>query len=158
MNSDQILMDLLCELGWKMSGKFTNRFAASRVDELAAVSRESGRTTRSIEIDRDIEVRIVDFFEKRMRAETIAVAARDGRIRRTAGARIHSEAGKSATPEFTILMDPLDGTRGLMYGKRSAWMLAGAARGDDASLTLRDIFLAVQTEITTAEADKSRIR
>lgn len=34
-----------------------------------------------------------------------------------------------AAPEsrLTILIDPIDGTRGLMYDKRSAWVLAGAA-------------------------------
>ena len=29
--------------------------------------------------------------------------------------------------EVRIIMDPVDGTRGLMYDKRAAWSLAGAA-------------------------------
>src|ERR671938_1393258 len=28
---------------------------------------------------------------------------------------------------FTMIVDPIDGTRGLMYGKRSAWALFGVA-------------------------------
>src|SRR5689334_5538988 len=28
---------------------------------------------------------------------------------------------------FTLIVDPIDGTRGLMYGKRSAWALFGVA-------------------------------
>jgi fructose-1,6-bisphosphatase/inositol monophosphatase family enzyme len=48
---------------------------------------------------------------------------------------------------YRILVDPIDGTRGLMYQKRSAWVLTGVApnRGDATRST--DIELAVQTEI-----------
>jgi hypothetical protein len=53
----------------------------------------------------------------------------------------------SATPEIAILVDPIDGTRGLMYQKRPAWILTGVAPYAGALPTLRDIELAVQTEI-----------
>jgi fructose-1,6-bisphosphatase/inositol monophosphatase family enzyme len=48
---------------------------------------------------------------------------------------------------FRLLIDPIDGTRSIMYQKRSAWVLTGVApnRGDATRLT--DVFLAVQTEI-----------
>ena len=52
--------------------------------------------------------------------------------------------------EVVVLVDPIDGTRGLMYQKRSAWILTGVApavRG--ATPTLADIRLALQTEIPT---------
>lgn len=46
-----------------------------------------------------------------------------------------------------VIVDPIDGTRGLMYQKRSAWILTGVApnRGDGTSLS--DVKIAVQTEI-----------
>jgi fructose-1,6-bisphosphatase/inositol monophosphatase family enzyme len=47
---------------------------------------------------------------------------------------------------WVIIVDPIDGTRGLMYQKRPAWILTGVARGP-APRTLADIELAVQTEI-----------
>jgi hypothetical protein len=47
---------------------------------------------------------------------------------------------------WVIIVDPIDGTRGLMYQKRPAWILTGAARGPG-PCTLADIELAVQTEI-----------
>lgn len=52
-----------------------------------------------------------------------------------------------AAAEIRIIVDPIDGTRGLMYQKRSAWILTGVApnRGPDTSLA--DIELAVQTEL-----------
>jgi hypothetical protein len=45
------------------------------------------------------------------------------------------------------LIDPIDGTRGLMYDKRSAWALAGLARQRGAANTLLDIEAAVMTEL-----------
>ena len=48
---------------------------------------------------------------------------------------------------WRILMDPLDGTRGLMYQKRSAWILTGVAPNRGVATRLSDVVLAVQTEI-----------
>src|SRR6478736_6064928 len=51
-------------------------------------------------------------------------------------------------PQWTVIVDTIDGTRGLMYDKRSAWSLAAAApRGG----TLRDITAAVMTELPTVK-------
>jgi hypothetical protein len=48
---------------------------------------------------------------------------------------------------WRIIVDPIDGTRGLMYQKRSAWILTGVApnRGEETSLS--DIEFAIQTEL-----------
>jgi fructose-1,6-bisphosphatase/inositol monophosphatase family enzyme len=47
---------------------------------------------------------------------------------------------------WVVIVDPIDGTRGLMYQKRPAWILTGVAPGP-APRTLADIELAVQTEV-----------
>ncbi|MDQ2667925.1 MAG: inositol monophosphatase [Gemmatimonadota bacterium] len=49
--------------------------------------------------------------------------------------------------KWRLLVDPIDGTRGLMYQKRPAWILTGVAPNNGAATRLRDIVLAVQTEI-----------
>jgi fructose-1,6-bisphosphatase/inositol monophosphatase family enzyme len=49
--------------------------------------------------------------------------------------------------ELRVIVDPIDGTRGLMYQKRAAWILTGVAPNRGAQTSLRDIELAVQTEI-----------
>ncbi|GIV95989.1 MAG: hypothetical protein KatS3mg057_0646 [Herpetosiphonaceae bacterium] len=49
--------------------------------------------------------------------------------------------------ELRIIVDPIDGTRGLMYQKRSAWILTGVAPNKGSATTLADIELAIQTEI-----------
>lgn len=49
--------------------------------------------------------------------------------------------------ELRIILDPIDGTRGLMYQKRPAWVLTGVAPNHGPNTYLSDIELAVQTEI-----------
>ncbi len=49
--------------------------------------------------------------------------------------------------KYRIIVDPIDGTRGLMYQKRSAWILTAVAPNKGASTNLQDIELAIQTEI-----------
>jgi hypothetical protein len=49
-------------------------------------------------------------------------------------------------PKFRVLVDPIDGTRGLMYGKRSAFVLVGVAP-ESAAPKLSDVVAAVMLEI-----------
>lgn len=49
--------------------------------------------------------------------------------------------------QYVIIVDPIDGTRGLMYQKRSAWILTGVAPFRPEGNDLRDITAAVMTEI-----------
>ena len=48
---------------------------------------------------------------------------------------------------WRMIVDPIDGTRPLMYQKRSAWILTGIAPNRGPETSLADIQLAVQTEI-----------
>jgi hypothetical protein len=49
--------------------------------------------------------------------------------------------------EIAVLVDPIDGTRGLMTQKRSAWVLTGVAPFRGTTPTLCDVELALQTEV-----------
>ncbi len=51
---------------------------------------------------------------------------------------------------FQLIVDPVDGTRGLMYDKRSAWVLAGIAPNLP-NPRLSDIRFAAQVEIPTSK-------
>ena len=50
---------------------------------------------------------------------------------------------------FILIADPIDGTRMIMYDKRSAWCLTGIAPNRGRQTTLADIEIAVQTELPT---------
>ncbi|MGC9326483.1 MAG: inositol monophosphatase family protein, partial [Candidatus Hinthialibacter sp.] len=53
---------------------------------------------------------------------------------------------------WRILMDPIDGTRGIMYDKRSAFFLAGAAPNKGESTSLRDVAASVMVELPTSRS------
>ncbi|SDR86337.1 inositol monophosphatase [Opitutus sp. GAS368] len=53
---------------------------------------------------------------------------------------------------FKCILDPIDGTRGLMYDKRSAWSLAALAPQRGAKTNLSDIIVAAMTELPTGKA------
>ncbi|MGB0371933.1 MAG: inositol monophosphatase [Opitutales bacterium] len=62
---------------------------------------------------------------------------------------------KSAqAPEWICIIDPIDGTRGLMYDKRSAWFIAGMApiKSNGNLPTLADLKLSVIVELPTSKA------
>lgn len=56
---------------------------------------------------------------------------------------------------WRCIIDPIDGTRNLMYDKRSAWMLTALAPQRGARTTLADIEVAVMTELPTSKQDRS---
>lgn len=95
-------------------------------------------------VDRISEELLVDFVECEIASKVPVVLIAEG-----------LESGKIVLPRpagesdavWRIIVDPIDGTRGLMYQKRSAWILTGVApnRGDET--TLSDIEFAIQTEI-----------
>jgi len=53
---------------------------------------------------------------------------------------------------WKLILDPIDGTRCLMYDKRSAWSLAGLAHQRGRRTHLGNIFVAAMTELPTAKA------
>jgi hypothetical protein len=61
--------------------------------------------------------------------------------------RLFLGGSEDAPSPLVVVVDPIDGTRGLMYQKRSAWILTGVVSTPSDEATLEEIDLAVQTEI-----------
>ena len=59
--------------------------------------------------------------------------------------------GDGGAAKYRILLDPIDGTRGLMYDKRSAWFLAAAAKENGVNTKLSDSLVSVISEIPTSK-------
>ncbi|MCS7063814.1 MAG: hypothetical protein NZM04_07215 [Methylacidiphilales bacterium] len=57
----------------------------------------------------------------------------------------------SADFQYELIIDPIDGTRGLMYDKRPAWILIGLAPRTSPHTTLAHITHAVMVEIPTSK-------
>jgi 3'-phosphoadenosine 5'-phosphosulfate (PAPS) 3'-phosphatase len=92
-------------------------------------------------IDRVSEAVLVHHFEELAREWPLVLVAEG------LGASGRMTLPHGATPELVVLVDPIDGTRGLMVQKRSAWILTGVAPYRDEHQTLTSIELALQTEI-----------
>ena len=54
-------------------------------------------------------------------------------------------------PVIRVILDPIDGTRGLMYDKRPAWALGGVAPEKGAATRLRDLAVGCMTELPTSK-------
>lgn len=64
--------------------------------------------------------------------------------------------GRGGAP-FRLLVDPIDGTRGLMFDKRSAWCLMAVAPDRGAATRLSDVQAAVMTELPTTRQATSDV-
>jgi len=109
---------------------------------LSAVSREESSDT-IYAIDVVGEDLLLSFFEELSAKHSFVLIAEGLPESRIVFPRSTPEAEAS----FRIIVDPIDGTRGLMYQKRSAWVLTGVAPNRGPETSLRDVVLAVQTEI-----------
>ena len=116
---------------------------AASVEEMArVVGDEAGDTVFAI--DRVSEHVLVEHFAVIAREWPCLLVAeglgQDGR-------KVLPEGASEDDAEIVVLVDPIDGTRGLMYQKRPAWVLTGIAPKRKTPATLADVELAVQTEL-----------
>jgi hypothetical protein len=116
---------------------------------LAAVVADSGADDAIYALDRISEDYLVDWFEREVAPERPLLLVAEGLPDSGHGpGTLPLPRGISADEaEIRILIDPIDGTRGLMFQKRSAWILTGVAPNRGPQTHLRDIELALQTEV-----------
>src|SRR4051812_44098200 len=111
-------------------------------EELATVDTEDATDT-IYSIDRVSEEILIEGLEVIARDEPMVLVAEglpDGSMTLPHGTR-------DADCKWRVLVDPIDGTREIMYQKRSAWILTGVAPNNGDATRVKDIMLAVQTEI-----------
>lgn len=60
-----------------------------------------------------------------------------------------------ARTHWKCILDPIDGTRGVMYDKRPAFILAGVAPQRGARTQLDDLVVAAMTELPTSKQDRA---
>jgi fructose-1,6-bisphosphatase/inositol monophosphatase family enzyme len=100
-------------------------------------------------IDKISEERLIEFFEKEVAPEYSLVLIAEGLpdVGFGAGKIILPPGTPEDEAEIRVIVDPIDGTRCIMYQKRSAWILTGIAPNKGENTSLQDIEIAVQTEI-----------
>ncbi len=113
------------------------------LENLSTIAEESDGDT-IYAVDRVSEKVLIEFFNREVAAQFPVVLVAEGL---PGGQVVLPEGATEETAVWRIIVDPIDGTRGLMYQKRSGWILTAVAPNRGSQTNLQDIELAVQTEI-----------
>lgn len=111
--------------------------------EMARIAHE-GEGDTIYAVDRVSEERLAELVERELSGFGPVVLVAEG----LPGGQVVLPRGRSASEAaLRVIVDPIDGTRGLMYQKRSAWILTGVAPDRGPATRLSDVVAAVQTEV-----------
>lgn len=142
MRDPRALLNVILELHGRVRDEIVAAAERHGVDALASIDRDDdGDTIYAIDVT--AEAIVARFADVLARDRTFVLVAEG----LPGGRRVYPTGIDEADADYRIIVDPIDGTRGLMYQKRSAWMLTAVAPNRGAETSLRDIELAVQTEI-----------
>ena len=115
----------------------------SSQDKLSEVAGDGAGDT-IYAVDRISDSMLTQLFNERIASREPIVLLAEG----LPGGKITLPLGtREEDAAWRVLADPIDGTRCVMYQKRSGWILTGIASNRGEHTTLADIELAVQTEI-----------
>jgi fructose-1,6-bisphosphatase/inositol monophosphatase family enzyme len=114
------------------------------VEQLAEVSDDESEGDTIYAVDRVSEELLVELFEHELATFAPLVLVAEGI---QGGELVLPRGTAESDAVWRIVVDPIDGTRGLMYQKRSAWVLTGVAENRGSETDLQEIVLAIQTEI-----------
>ena len=115
----------------------------SSVEHLSTIVAD-GEGDTIFAVDRISEELLIDFFEREIASNIPVVLIAEGLEH---GQLVLPRGANESDAVWCIVVDPIDGTRGLMYQKRSAWTLTGVAPNRGGNTRLNDIEFAIQTEI-----------
>ncbi len=117
---------------------------------LAEVSHSTPADT-IYQIDTEVDALVEEFCREWAHEMPLVLIAEgiEGGIRD--GVKVFPEGSREEDAKIRLLVDPIDGTRGIMYDKRAAWALAGVAPNKGLNTRLRDIEVAVMTELPTSK-------
>ena len=142
MRDPLALLDTIRALHAEVRDEIVAATERHSLESMAAVDRDDdGDTIYAIDV---IGEAIVTRFADALARDRAIVVVGEGL---PGGCRTYPDGADPASADCWIVVDPIDGTRGLMYQKRSAWILTGVAPNRGPATSLRDIELAVQTEI-----------
>ncbi len=117
---------------------------SQRTPDLSAIDADDAGDT-IYAIDRVSEEQLIEAFESEVASLSPLVLIAEGLP--DGGSVVLPRGTPAEEARWRVIVDPIDGTRGLMYQKRSAWILTGVAPNLGDSTGLRDIVFAIQTEV-----------
>lgn len=144
----QTLRLLLCDLQNHIRDHIVASRLADTQTDLAAISHVTQADT-IYQIDKLSEEAILHWFAHHWPDEEPVEVVMEG-IEEDEAVTFPTGTAVEDT-KWKCILDPIDGTRGIMYDKRSAWSLAGLAPQRGAATCLQDITIAAMTELPTSK-------
>lgn len=139
---------LLCALGDCIRDAVWAARMENSTADLAGVSRES-RADTIYRIDEISDRAIKRWFETEWPADWPVEIVAEGFD--DPAECIFPRGTPLAETQWKCILDPIDGTRGLMHNKRAGWALAALAPQRGAETKLSDLFVAAMTELPTTK-------
>lgn len=134
----------LQQLGYDIRQRLND--ARNNGQEMAkAVANEGGDTIFAI--DRHVEP-VIEAAANKWASEGVGILLIAEGFGKT-GEKYFGSPG--ATQRFRVLMDPIDGTRNIMYDKRAAWFLAAAMPDNGPTTKLSDSIASVMVELPVSK-------
>jgi fructose-1,6-bisphosphatase/inositol monophosphatase family enzyme len=139
----EYLLKIILALHEKIRGAVVLACEQTAIADLSLVAKEEEGDT-IYAVDRVSEELIVAYFNETIAQTTPIVLIAEGL---ETGEIVLPVGALETDAKWRIIVDPIDGTRGIMYQKRPAWILTGVAPNKGENTGIQDIELAVQTEI-----------
>lgn len=142
----ETLRQLLCALGTSIRNRVAEGRESMSTETLATVANQSIADT-IYTIDKFGEEAIEEWFDRHWPSSEPVEVVMEG----PQETQCFPQGTRVTDTKWKCLLDPIDGTRGIMYDKRSAWALSGIAPQRGSATRLSDIFVAAMTEIPTTK-------
>jgi hypothetical protein len=143
-----ILRRLLCSLGDAIRDTVVSARATARADELAEIAAVTAADT-IYRVDKISEATIFAWFAQHWPRTMPVEVVMEGLEEH--GPLTFPEATPVAQTQWKCILDPIDGTRNIMYDKRPAWALGAIAPQLGPATHLGDIVVAAMTELPTSK-------
>ena len=140
----RVLLDPLRRVHERVRAAVIAACERSSLEDLSRVDDDASEGDTIYAVDRTSEELLVELFEREVAALAPLVLIGEGLPE---GEVVLPRGTAQSAAVWRIIVDPIDGTRGLMYQKRSAWVLTGVAPNRGPDTNLQDVELAVQTEL-----------
>jgi fructose-1,6-bisphosphatase/inositol monophosphatase family enzyme len=150
-----LVKQMLIEAGKAVRKQVVVSLSGNDTHKLSQVYAEKKEDTIYV-IDREVEGALVEVLEKYSHALGGMILLAEG-VGEDEQGIVLPEGTSREQAKLRVIIDPIDGTRGIMYDKRSAFYLAGAAPNKDNTTNLTDIEVAVMVELPTSKQHKADV-
>ncbi|HTL52683.1 MAG TPA: inositol monophosphatase family protein [Planctomycetota bacterium] len=152
MNHEAV-KSVLCDVGRQICERCHTALRTQSIEQRSAVFKQAADDT-IYQIDRDVEDLLVPALAAVAPSLGGIVLVAEG-VGEDGEPVVLPHGSKADAAALRIIVDPIDGTRGLMYDKRSAFFLAGCAPNRGEATRLSDIEVAAMVELPTSRSTLS---